>query len=79
MSANPFAAMGDLIDGGGAGLVPGAGNEVLCTVCDTVIDATTGEPLEPVTMETVEAVRQYLNEAGQNEEGGVALSTPSTI
>lgn len=73
MAINPMDALGGMLDGGGEGLVPGGGDQVLCTVCDTVIDTQTGEPLEPVTMQNVEAVRQYMSEAGQAEEGGVQL------
>lgn len=52
---------------------PDAPGEVLCRVCDTYIDAATGNPTEPVGPQNVEAVRQYISEAGQAEEGGVAL------
>lgn len=73
MKEDQLAALGGLLEGGGFG----DGTQVLCRVCDVTIDTETGEPLEPVTRANLESVRQYLTEAGQAEEGGVALDAPS--
>lgn len=73
MKEDQLAALGGLLEGGGFG----SGDQVLCRVCDVTIDTQTGDPLEPVTQQNLEAVRQYLSEAGQAEEGGVALDAPS--
>ena len=48
---------------------------VVCQACRLTIDPATGEPLEPVTRENVDAVRQYMTEAGQSELGGVQSDT----
>lgn len=66
-------AMAGLTEGDPFAGGPEEPGEVLCQVCDTYIDDSTGQPLEPVTEETVAAVREYMNAAGQAEEGGVML------
>lgn len=51
------------------------GESVTCRACRLPIDSQTGEPLQPPTVENVEAVRSYMNEAGAAEMGGQQLPT----
>jgi len=59
----------------GEGKVPfsAQANAVVCQACRLPIDPETGAPLEPATRENVDAVRQYMTEAGAAELGGVQL------
>lgn len=66
--------MGEML--GGEQLPFGAatgGEPVRCRVCRLDIDATTGEPLQEVTQDNVEAVRRYMMDSGQSELGGQQL------
>lgn len=48
---------------------------VTCRACRLPIDRATGDPLQPVTQDNVEAVRKYMQESGQAELGGRQLET----
>ena len=68
--------MGGLLEADGPPRTPTTPAEqdtVRCQVCRLDIDATTGEPLQEVTQDNVEAVRQYMQESGQAELGGEQL------
>ena len=50
---------------------------VTCRVCQSQIDATTGEPVSPVTQANVEAVQTYETMASQAQRGGQVLDLES--
>lgn len=69
--AETLGVMQSMLDGGD---MPALRKDtVRCQACRVEIDRETGAPVEPVTMENVEATRRYMNQAGQSELSGQVL------
>ena len=59
--------------GGDAPLPTTTGETVMCRVCRSTVDAVSGSPVSPVGNDNVNAVRQFMSDAGQAELGGQQL------
>lgn len=73
--AATLGMMEGLLGDGGPMPFSSQGDAVTCQACRLPLDPSTGEPLQPASMENVDAVRRYMSDAGAAEMGGQQLET----